>query len=241
MEANRGDIRTRMPQQLTTGVQNLPFTVEFQDRVAAVINEFFHTDVFMMMSQLAQGGKSERMVTEQVMELQGEKAAILGTRVGNLQSEAFDPLINRVYSIEAAAGRIPTPPDILLESVHGGVEVQYLGPLAQAQTRLTTVRSIQSFLQVATQIAQMDPTIIHAINGPQMLRTVADKVDLPVDCVYDAKTFEKIIQGINQQAQHQQMVEDAPKLARAAASMAKAPEAGSALQTLMGGGKDNAA
>ena len=241
MEANRGDIRTRMPQQLTTGVQNLPFTVEFQDRVAAVINEFFHTDVFMMMSQLAQGGKSERMVTEQVMELQGEKAAILGTRVGNLQSEAFDPLINRVYSIEAAAGRIPTPPDILLESVHSGVEVQYLGPLAQAQTRLTTVRSIQSFLQVATQIAQMDPTIIHAINGPQMLRTVADKVDLPVDCVYDAKTFEKIIQGINQQAQHQQMVEDAPKLARAAASMAKAPEAGSALQTLMGGGKDNAA
>ena len=241
MESNRGDIRTRMPQQLTTGVQNLPFTVEFQDRVGAVINEFFHTDVFMMMSQLAQGGKSERMVTEQVMELQGEKAAILGTRVGNLQSEAFDPLINRVYSIEAAAGRIPTPPDILLESVHGGVEVQYLGPLAQAQTRLTTVRSIQSFLQVATQIAQMDPTIIHAINGPEMLRTVADKVDLPVDCVYDAKTFEKIIQGINQQAQHQQMVEDAPKLARAAASMAKAPEAGSALQTLMGGGENNAA
>jgi hypothetical protein len=103
MESNRGDIRLRMPQPLHTGVQNLPFNIEYQDRVRQVVNSHFHTDVFMMMSQLANAGHSERMVVEQVMELQGEKAAILGTRVGNLQSEAFDPLINRVYSIEPAA------------------------------------------------------------------------------------------------------------------------------------------
>jgi len=134
LEANRGDIRARMPQSLITGVQNLPFNVEYQDRVRQVVNQHFHTDVFMMMSQLASAGNSERMVIEQVQELQGEKAAILGTRVGNLQSEAFDPLIARVFQIEAEAGRIPKPPDILLQYQHGPVEVQYLGPLAQAQT-----------------------------------------------------------------------------------------------------------
>ncbi len=235
VESNRGDLRTRMPQPLTTGVQNLPFGVEYEDRVKQVINSHFHTDVFMMMSQLANAGKSERMVQEQVIELQGEKAAILGTRVGNLQSEAFNPIIERVFSIEAAAGRIPSPPPILLETVHGPVEVMYLGMLAQAQTRLTTVRNIQSFLTATTQIAQIDPTIIHAINAPQILRTIRDAVNAPVDCVYDEKTFAGIMQNLQKQAQQQQQAEEIPKLAKAASSLAKAPESGSILKQLMGG------
>ena len=189
----------------------------------------------MMMSQLANAGKSERMVQEQVIELQGEKAAILGTRVGNLQSEAFNPIIERVFSIEAAAGRIPSPPPILLETVHGPVEVMYLGMLAQAQTRLTTVRNIQSFLTATTQIAQIDPTIIHAINAPQILRTIRDAVNAPVDCVYDEKTFAGIMQNLQKQAQQQQQAEEIPKLAKAASSLAKAPESGSILKQLMGG------
>jgi hypothetical protein len=236
VEANRGDMRTRMPQPLHTGVQSLPFSIEFQDRVARVINQHFHTDVFMMMSQLANAGKSERMVQEQVMELQGEKAAILGTRVGNLQSEAFDPLINRVYSIEAQAGRIPDPPDILLESEHGPVMVQYLGPLAQAQTRLTTVRSIDGFIGEAVKLAQIDPTVVHAINIPHILRTIRDAVNAPVDCVYDEKTFAEIMQNLQKQSAQQQQTEEIPKLAKAAASLAKAPESGSILKELMGGG-----
>jgi hypothetical protein len=235
LESNRGDLRARMPQQLFTGVQNLPFNLEFQDRVAGVINEHFHTDVFMLMSQLASAGKSERMVIEQVMELQGEKAAILGTRVGNLQSEAFDPIILRVYAIEAEAGRIPVPPAILTESVHGPVEVQYLGPLAQAQTRLTTVRSIQSFLQLTGQVAQFDPTVAHAINAPQILRILRDAVNAPVDIVYDEKTFDQIIQQLNQKAQQEQTAEVVPKMAKAAAALSKAPESGSILKQLMGG------
>ena len=235
VEANRGDMRTRMPMPLHTGVQSLPFSIEFQDRVAAVINEYFHTDVFMMMSQLARGGDTSRMVVEQIQELQGEKAAILGTRVGNLQSEAFDPLINRVYAIEAEAGRIPMPPDILMESMHGPVQVQYLGPLAQAQTRLTTIRSIGSFLQVVGQVAQFDPSITHAVNGPQILRIARDALNAPVDIVYDEKTFSGILQNLNRQAQQEQTAENVPKLAKAAASLAKAPESGSILKQLMGG------
>lgn len=236
LESNRGDLRMRMPQPLYTGVQNLPFDLQYQDRVRQVVNSHFHTDVFMMMSQLANAGHSERMVVEQVMELQGEKAAILGTRVGNLQSEAFDPLINRIYSIEAEAGRIPQPPDILLEAVHGPVEVQYLGPLAQAQTRLTTVRTAQTFLQVTKMVAENDPTIIHFVNSRRILQTMRDVLNAPVDWVYDEKTCVGILQKLNQMAEQQQQVENAPKLAKAAAAMSKAPESGSALKQLISGG-----
>jgi hypothetical protein len=238
MENNRGDIRARMPQPLYTGVQNLPFTIEFQQSVDRTIKEFFFNDIFNMMSQLSQDGNQSRMVIEHVMALQGEKAATLGTRVGNLQSEAFDPIIDRVYSIEAEAGRIPAPPDILLESSHGPVEVQYLGPLAQAQTRLTTLRSIDGFLGEVVKIAQVDPTIIHAVNAPYILRVVRDNLNVPVDAVYDEKTYATIMQGLQHQQQVREEAETIPKFAKAAASLSKSPESGSILKELMGG--DNA-
>lgn len=235
MESNRGDIRLRAPQQLTTGVQSLPFTVDYEDRVAKIINEYFHTDVFMMMSQLAQGGDTSRMVVEQVQEIQGEKAALLGTRVGNLQSEAFDPIINRMYEIEAAAGRIPMPPDILLNSIHAAVQVQYLGPLAQAQTRQTRVRSITSGLQMITQIAQLNPTSVDVIDYDQATLEVLNAVSFPASCVRDPRQVTAIRQQRNQMAAQERQTEAIPKLAGAAAKLAKQPESGSILEKLMGG------
>ena len=237
LEGNRGDIRTRAPMPLYTGVQNLPFTIEMQEKVTQIINEHFHTDVFMLMSQLSQQGNQSRMVMEQVQELQGEKAAILGTRVGNLQSEAFDPLIYRMYSIEAAAGRIPSPPEILLESVHGPVEIQYLGPLSQAQTRLTKVRAITTGVQLLTQIAQINPVSVDVVDYDQAALEVLEAVSFPASCYRDPRQVAAIREQRNKTMQQDQEAENIPKLARAAASLAKAPEAGSILQSLVGGGE----
>lgn len=237
LESNRGDIRTRAPMPLYTGVQQLPFTVEYQDRVRQIINQFFHTDVFAMFAQLAASGKSERMVQEQIAELQGEKAAILGTRVGNLQSEAFDPLIYRVFSIEAAAGRIPSPPDILLESVHGPVEVQYLGPLAQAQTRLTKVRAITTGLSLLQNMAQFNPTVIDAVDIDAAAKEAMDAVGFPVELYRQPRQIAAIRDQRNKMAQQERTAENAPKLARAAASLSKAPEAGSIMKQLTDGGQ----
>ena len=237
LESNRGDLRTRMPQGLYTGVQNLPFTVDYQDRVRQIVNQHFHTDVFMMMSQLSKQGNQSRMVTEQIAELQGEKAAILGTRVGNLQSEAFDPLISRVYEIEAAAGRIPTPPDILISTVHGPIEIQYLGPLAQAQTRLNTVRTIQTSHAILTQLAQLNPTVIDVIDADKEALLVLDKLGYPAECYRDPRMVQAIRDQRNKMAEKERQAEMAPKLAKAAAEMSKAPEAQSPLKMLLGGGE----
>jgi len=237
MENNRGDIRLRSPQELHTGVQNLPFNIEFQDRVRQIINAHFHTDVFMMMSQLANQGKSERMVVEQVMELQGEKAAILGTRVGNLQSEAFDPLIERVFSIEAAAGRIPEPPPILLSELHGPVEVQYLGPLAQAQTRLTKVRSITTGANLLTQIAQINPAALDVVDTDQMAREAMDSVGFPVSCYRDPKMVAIIREQRIKAQQDQQQAELALTTAKAAAAASKTVQPQSPLRAMLGNGE----
>ena len=235
VESNRGDIRARMPQPLFTGTNNLPFNVEYQDRVKAVINQHFHTDVFMMLSQISQQHGNGRPVVEQITEMQSEKAAILGTRVGNLQSEAFDPLIFRMFSIEAGAGRIPEPPDILTESVHGPVEVQYLGPLSQAQTRLTKVRSITTGLGLVQQIAAVNPTSIDVVDYDAMALEALDAVSFPASCYRDPRMVAEIRAQRAKQQQQEEVADQAPKLARAAASLSKSPEAGSIMQQLVGG------
>ena len=235
VESNRGDLRVRMPQPLTTGVQNLPFNAEYQTKVSQIINQHFHTDVFMLLTQLAQAKASERMVTEQIFELMNEKAAVLGTRVGNLQSEAFDPLIARVYDIEARAGRIPEPPDILLSSEHGPVQVQYLGPLAQAQMRLSKVRSIQSGVALVQQIAQVDPVAMHVIDFDQAVREALDATGFPASCLRDPQAVAEIRRMAEEKLARQEKIEELPKVAKAMALAGKASEQGSPLKTLMGG------
>ena len=238
MEANRGDIRMRAPLPLTTGVQNLPFNTDYQQRVGMIINQHFHTDVFTLLTQLAQAKASERMVTAQINELMTEKAALLATKVGNLQSEAFDPLIARVYDIEARAGRIPQPPQLLMDAEHEPIKVQYLGLLAQAQTRVTKVRSIQSGVALIQQITQFDPIAMHAIDTDQIVREAWDAVGAPANCLRDPKAIAQIRQMAQEQAQRQQQIENAPKLAKAAALASKTTEPGSPLKTLMGGGQE---
>jgi hypothetical protein len=238
MESNRGDIRARAPLPLTTGVQNLPFNTEYQQRVGQIINQHFHTDVFTLLTQLAQAKASERMVTAQINELMTEKAALLGTVVGNLQSEAFDPLIARVYDIEARAGRIPEPPRILSEAEHEGVAVEYSGLLAQAQTRVTKVRSIQSGVALIQQITQFDPIAMHAIDTDQIVREAWDAVGAPANCLRDPKAIMQIRELAQKKQEQQQAVENAPKIAKAAALAGKGAEPDSPMKTLMGAGAE---
>jgi hypothetical protein len=235
----RGDMRLRMPQPLTTGVQNLPFSVEYQDRLKQIINQYFHTDVFMLLTQLMQEHGAGRPVTAQISELQTEKAAVLGTRVGNLQSEAFNPLIARVFDIESRAGRIPEPPQILFQSRHRGVMVEYLGLLAQAQTRLTKVRSIQSGVALVQTITQFDPLAMHAIDTDEMVREAWDAVGAPASCLRDPRAIEQIRAEANKQMQQERNLDAAVKMGKAASLAGKGAEPDSPMRTLLGAGKDD--
>lgn len=234
----RGAIQNYAPVPLNgTGVQMLPFSLEYQDKVAQTVKDHFHTDVFMLLSQIGQQKGMGRPVTEQIFEMQNEKAAILGTIIGNLQSEGFDPLISRFFDIESRAGRIPEAPAILTDSEHGPVSIQYLGMLAQAQTRLTKMRSIQSAVAGLQQITQFDPLAMHAIDTDQAVREFWDAAGAPISCLRDPKAIAQIRQMANEQQQKQQQIDNAPKIAKAASLAGKGAEPDSPLKALMSGGQ----
>jgi hypothetical protein len=127
---------------------------------------------------------------------------------------------------------------MLLEAQHGGIQVQYLGMLAQAQTRATKVRSIQAGIALATQIGQADPISLHVIDFDQAQREALDATGFPASCLRDPRDVAKIRDMANKQAQQQQQIENAPKIAKAAALAGKGAEQDSPLKMLLGGGKE---
>jgi len=110
--------------------------------------------------------------------------------------------------------------------------------LAQAQSRLTKVRSIQSGLGLLQQIAQIDPLAPHYVDTVEMVKEAWTATGAPASCLLSLKQITQIRQMAQQQQERQQQIENAPKIAKAAALASKGAEPDSPLKQLMGGGKE---
>ena len=84
------------------------------------------------------------------------------------------------------------------------------------------MRSIQQFLAGVQQVAQFDPTIVHAVTARRFedsarchLRSGRYRVR--------REDLRQIVQNLNQKAQQAQTAEVVPKLAKAAAALSKDP------------------
>ena len=78
------------------------------------------------------------------------------------------------------------------------------------------------------------------VDFDRAVEEILDATGFPASCLRDPKMVEAIRQQRNQQMAQQQQLEAAPAIAKTAAALSKAPEAGSALQMLLGQGTKNA-
>ena len=229
------DDMAQMPKPLNTNMQ-LPYSVEDQQRSDQAIREHFHVDFFLMLYQ-AMVNKVELTAT-QVMEMAGEKAAVLGTRMGNLGSEGFNPIIHRVDEIGTRAGRMPLPPQILWD--YGfRIEIDYLSSLALAQKRLPRLRSLRGGIQIVGEISNinLESPAVDVINLDETIRETLDATGFPTKCLRPEDQVKAIREQRAKQRQEQQTVENLPKIAKAMQSAGKTMEGGSPLDLMTGGKK----
>jgi hypothetical protein len=220
-----------VPQMLNT-VANLPFAVELQDRLDKKIKEYFHVDFFLMLSQAA--FNQVDITATQVIEMQGEKAAILGTRVGRMHSEVLNPVIDVQAYVEGRAGRLPATPKILLDFGGHNIEVDYMGPLSQAQKRLFKTQSISAGVTKIAEIGTVFPEILDILDPVKMGVELLDSYGFPQDCIRTPEDVAKIKALRLQNQQQQQMVENATKLGGVAPGLGKTIEPKSPMDMLTG-------
>jgi hypothetical protein len=218
------------PQPLNTGIK-LPYAVDALTRTEKQIRDNFAVDLFLALSQAA-ANKVELTAT-QVVEIIAEKAAVLATRVGMLQSEALSPTHDRVVDIEMRARRMPDAPDIVYEYVGEPITVQYLGALSQAQERLAKLRVGQSAISISEQYAQVAPQCLDRVDWDAAF----------VDALYDAGFSSKYIRSEEDTAsirqmraqaeQHDKEVEMMSPMAKLLRAAGPKPEPGSPAQKLL--------
>jgi len=227
------NIERQMPKPLLTGInQTLPFAIEYQERVDRAIKEHFHVNFFLMLYQAA--FNKVDLTATQVIGMQGEQAAVLGTRVGRLESEAFDQIIDGQFYIEDRAGRMPQVPAILEEYSNGKIEIEYLGPLAQAQKRLTKTRQIQAGVQLISEIANIHPGAIDVPDWDAVVIEALDASGFPASCIRDDEEIGRIRQMRAEQQQMAQQAEMIPKVAKGLTAAGKEISPDSMLGSMMG-------
>jgi len=128
---------------------NFPITLEITKDQEERIKEWFHVDFFLMLQKY----NLNQMTATAVVELQGEKAAILSTMVSNFNS-ALRKIIQRSVDILFRQNRFPELPNAL-QQTRTSMKVDFMGVLAQAQKRAHETSGLMQGLEVMGALANI--------------------------------------------------------------------------------------
>jgi hypothetical protein len=131
---------------------NYPITLEITREMSERIKKWFHVDFFIMLQQ-----QTRQMTATEVVELQGEKAAVLSGMVNNL-NYALQKIVQRSFDILLRQGKLPDMPAALKEK-GSPMKVDFLGVLAQAQKKAHQTSGIMQGIQIMGALAQMAQAI----------------------------------------------------------------------------------
>lgn len=205
------------PEPIITGIKE-PVNLELIQRKEEAINKHFMTDFFLIVAR-----KEKEMTATETRELQEEKAIILGPTVNGLETEAIEPIMDRMFDLGLQLGWIARPPEILLRG-GGRIKIDYVGPLAQAQRRLFRNQPIRSTMQEVFPMIEIKPETMDNFNWDFMARELAEGADLPQGAFVDPEVMQQIRQQRAQAMEQQRQAELAATTAPAMETMAKAQE-----------------
>ncbi|HUV12031.1 MAG TPA: portal protein, partial [Acidobacteriota bacterium] len=220
------------------GAPNIPSGVDRETRLQEMIRNHFYVDFFLMLQQT-----TRTMTATEVIEKMGEKAAVLSAITGRFGSEALDKIIQRSFALAYKAGRIPPAPDeVMAWAEERGTapeyEIEYMGPLAQAQRRLFKSQGITRGIESMIPIFNLYPDAADVFDFDEMIRILADSHGMPEKVLRDPKMIEQIRQAKARIMQEQQQLEAMDKAAGAVPKLGKAAEGGSILDQLLKAGNE---
>jgi len=227
---------------------NYPFGAEERREFRQAVMDNFQIDYFLALSQAAQENSNLREL--HVVEIKGEKAALMGAGLGTLNT-VLDEINDFVFDIELSAGRIPPPPQILLDRIMedqqaggggkaGGIDIDYIGPLAQAQKRLFKTEGINHSIEavrplVELQVAANQPvTALDRLNVNETVEEIFDANGMPQKLMHSDTEVEAIQQGRLEAQQAEREAQMALEAAKAAPGLGKKTEEGSPLEAIAG-------
>jgi hypothetical protein len=162
------------------------------------------------------------MTATEVMELQGEKSAVLSNLVVQLNS-MLSKIIQRSFNLLWKKGKIPPPPETLINQYGANMEVDFVGPLAQQLKKYHTMGGIASAIQLARPIMEMFPNSADYLNPDELMKRAMEGQAMPQAVIREDDDVQKIREEraiaqqqaqmqAQQQAMSQSIMQNANKL-----------------------------
>jgi hypothetical protein len=166
------------------------------------IRRAWYEDLFLMLAYSDNQRGVQPPTATEIAERHEEKLIALGPVLERTNDELLDPMVDRIFAMADRAGLIPIAPPEL----HGmKLRVEYTSIMAQAQ-KLVGVVAHERFLQQASAMMQLVPSIKHKIRWFQAVDDSADqlgvnpKLVVPDDEAYAAAEQENKALQVQQAA-----------------------------------------
>jgi hypothetical protein len=200
---------------------SLPVALEMQDAERNVIKDAFFVTLFQILEE------NPVKTATQVLEEVQQRGVLMSPPVGQLQTEAYGPMIEREVDLlsQAEGGtflarRLGDMPQTLLDR-GGAYEIEYDAPINKAQKAEEGIAILRT-IEVATPLAQIDPGVLKVIKVRETLRALARINGMPSHLVATEEEIEAQEEGEQVQADLSQVLAGAPVVAGAARDLAQA-------------------
>jgi hypothetical protein len=166
-------------------IQPLPFGGDFNINVALIedtrksVQDAFH-------HQLIETIRDPRMTATQVLELSAQMQRHLAPILGRMNTELLEPIIERVFAIEARAGRLPPAPPGIEDQ---NLKIDYVSPVARAQ-QTSDARAIIDFSGIVANLASVSPDVLDIVDFDAGARELGDALGIPPNMLRDSEEVE---------------------------------------------------
>ncbi len=219
-----------MPQ----GGKNYPIGDKERDRMVANVERWFDVQFYLMMQRQLISGGSPPTAT-QIIGAEGENALLRGTNIQRVVNDALTPIDDTFFSIELNAGRLPEPPDIILEMTDGQVDAEFIGPLLQAQKKAFAVRRFLEGKGVIDGFIETWPELKHKIKSERALEKTLEAIGFDMDSINSEDEFKEIMEAIAAQERDQQALDAGTQIADAVPKLSKSVEPNSPIAAAVEG------
>lgn len=213
---------------------NYPITVDNEDRIEQAIDAHFNVPIYQMLQQL----EAKNKTATEVIEIAGERVALLGPTVGRYELDVLQPAVRRSFNLLRRAGLLPPPPRAVMDAIEQGevLKIEFVGRLSQIQKRYYKTDGIGQVFGYIGAIREVNPDALDNIDFDALTRESLENAGAPASVIREKEDVAKIRENRIQQQQEilqkQEQMATAERLATNADKLGKRPENGSPLEAM---------
>jgi hypothetical protein len=213
---------------------NYPITTDNEDRIEQAIDAHFNVPIYQMLQQL----EAKNKTATEVIEIAGERVALLGPTVGRYELDILQPAVRRSFNLLRRANLLPPPPRAVMDAIEQGevLKIEFVGRLSQIQKRYYKTDGIGQVFGYIGAIRDVNPDALDNIDFDALTRESLENAGAPASVIREKEDVSKIREDRMRQQQElmqkQEQMATAERIATNADKLGKRPENGSPLEAM---------